>query len=121
MRPGSRQMTDWLRPLLQRKPRKLAAVALANKMARMAWALMTSGEAYRRPPAVAGGGSGMTAVSSRNAMEWNHGRTAGSGGERRSSGCRRPTAPPSEAVIPELDTGRPLLAKAGRNRNGRSG
>ena len=49
MRPGSRQMTDWLRPLLQRKPRKLTAVALANKMARMAWAMMTSGEAYRRP------------------------------------------------------------------------
>ncbi len=54
MRPGSRQMTDWLRSLLQRKPRKLAAVALANKMARVAWAMMTSGEAYRRPPAAAG-------------------------------------------------------------------
>ena len=55
MRPGSKQMTDWLRALLQRKPRKLAAVALANKMARVAWALMTSGESYRRPLAVAGG------------------------------------------------------------------
>ena len=54
MRPGSKQMTDWLRALLQRKPRKVAAVALANKMARMAWALMAHGEAYRRPPAVAG-------------------------------------------------------------------
>jgi transposase len=49
MRPGSRQMTDWLRALLQRKPRKLAATALANKMARIAWAMMTSGEVYRRP------------------------------------------------------------------------
>jgi transposase len=54
MKPDSRQMTDWLRSLLQRKPRKLAAVALANKMARMAWAMMTSGEVYRRPSVAAG-------------------------------------------------------------------
>jgi len=53
MRPGSRQMTDWLRALLLRKPRKLAAVALANKMARTAWAMMKSGETYRRPSAAA--------------------------------------------------------------------
>jgi transposase len=51
MRAGSKQMTDWLRALLQRKPRKVAAVALANKMARVAWALMTRGEVYRRPAA----------------------------------------------------------------------
>jgi transposase len=50
-RPGSKQTTKWLQALLLRKPRKLVAVALANKMARIAWALMTSGEAYRRPPA----------------------------------------------------------------------
>src|SRR5271170_3943781 len=49
MRPGSALMTDWLRALLQRKPRKVVAVALANKMARVAWALMTRGEVYRRP------------------------------------------------------------------------
>jgi transposase len=42
-------MTEWLRALLLRKPRKLAAVALANKNARTAWAMMTSGETYRRP------------------------------------------------------------------------
>jgi transposase len=47
-KPGSRQMTEWLRALLARKPRKLVATALANKMARVAWALMTSGETYRR-------------------------------------------------------------------------
>jgi hypothetical protein len=52
-KPGSRQMTEWLRALLARKPRKLAAVALANKTARIAWALMTSGETYRRDAAVA--------------------------------------------------------------------
>ena len=42
---------EWLRALLRRKPRKVAAVALANKMARTAWAMMTSGEAHRRPAA----------------------------------------------------------------------
>jgi transposase len=49
MKPGSRQMTEWLQELLKRKPRKLVAVALANKMARMAWAMMSRGEVYRRP------------------------------------------------------------------------
>jgi hypothetical protein len=33
--------------LLERKPRKVAAVALANKMARVIWAMLTSGQAYR--------------------------------------------------------------------------
>lgn len=50
-RPGNQQPNEWLVRLLQRKPRKLVAVALANKMARMAWAVMTSGETYRRPAA----------------------------------------------------------------------
>ena len=54
LRPGSTLMTDWLRALLQRKPRKVVAVALANKMARVVWALMTRGEAYRRPVAATG-------------------------------------------------------------------
>jgi transposase len=39
----------WLENLIARKPPKLAAVALANKMARMAWKMMTSGETYRTP------------------------------------------------------------------------
>jgi transposase len=46
-RPGSRTASPWLLQLLERRPRKLAAVALANKMARTAWAMMTSGEAWR--------------------------------------------------------------------------
>jgi len=54
-RPGGRLMTEWLRQLLARKPRKLAAVALANKMARIIWAMMTTGEAYRAPGPVAAG------------------------------------------------------------------
>jgi transposase len=41
----------WLLQLLARKPKKLAAVALANKMARTLWAMMVSGEVYRRPQA----------------------------------------------------------------------
>src|SRR5712691_5758730 len=36
----------WLIELLKRKAPKLAAVALANKMARIAWKLMTTGESY---------------------------------------------------------------------------
>jgi transposase len=50
-RADSRLATEWLRQLLSRKPRKLAAVALANKMARIAWAVMARGEAYRSPAA----------------------------------------------------------------------
>lgn len=49
-RPGAR-VWPWLQTLLERRPRKVAAVALANKMARIAWAMMVSGEAYRRKPA----------------------------------------------------------------------
>jgi transposase len=49
IRPGNKQATAWLLKLLGRRPRKLVAVALANKIARTAWAMMTSGEAYRRP------------------------------------------------------------------------
>jgi transposase len=47
-KPGKRLATPWLLKLLgQGKPRKLVAVALANKMARIVWAMMASGEAYR--------------------------------------------------------------------------
>src|SRR5438270_2562170 len=41
--------SPWLLGLLARKPKKLAAIALANKMARIVWAMMVSGETYRRP------------------------------------------------------------------------
>ena len=51
-RPGSRLAGRWLLQLLGRKPRRVAAVALANKMARIVWAMMRSGEAYRHAPAV---------------------------------------------------------------------
>jgi transposase len=37
----------WTRGLLERRPVRLVTVALANKMARIAWALMTRNEVYR--------------------------------------------------------------------------
>jgi transposase len=43
---GRGNPSPWLRDLVRRKPPKLAAVALANKMARVAWKLMVSGERY---------------------------------------------------------------------------
>jgi transposase len=39
----------WIVQLLTRRPVKVAAIALANKMARMAWAIMAKGERYREP------------------------------------------------------------------------
>jgi transposase len=43
----------WLTALLARRPAKVAAIALANKIARMAWAIMARGERYREPIALA--------------------------------------------------------------------
>jgi len=39
----------WLTKLLSRRSPRVAAIALANKIGRTAWALMTSGERYREP------------------------------------------------------------------------
>lgn len=51
-RHGTRR--PWLVQLLAKRPTKVATVALANKIARIAWAIMTSGESYREPePAAA--------------------------------------------------------------------
>ena len=47
------QHRPWLTALLARKPTKVAAIALANKLARMAWAMMARGERYREPVALA--------------------------------------------------------------------
>jgi transposase len=43
----------WLAALLARRPTKVAAIALANKLARMAWAMMAKGECYKEPVALA--------------------------------------------------------------------
>ena len=45
---------DWFGALLQRKSGKVAAVALANKMARVAWAVLTKEQSYEvRTPGTA--------------------------------------------------------------------
>jgi transposase len=43
----------WLTALLARRPTKVAAIALANKIARMVWAMMVKGERYKEPVALA--------------------------------------------------------------------
>ena len=51
---GTRRL--WLARIMERKPVKVAAVALANKIARMAWAMMVRGERFKESkllPAVA--------------------------------------------------------------------
>jgi transposase len=40
-------LRDWLVALLARKPARLVTVALANKLARIVWAVLTTGEAFR--------------------------------------------------------------------------
>lgn len=49
VRKGRHKPSPWLAALLERKPPKLVAVALANKFARIAWRLMVSGGVYNRP------------------------------------------------------------------------
>ena len=51
-KPG--RAPQWLLDLIARRPKKVAAVALANKMARTLWAMMVSGELYREPGEKAG-------------------------------------------------------------------
>jgi hypothetical protein len=46
--PPAEANRPWLTALLVRRPIKVAAIALANKIARMAWTMMAKGERYRR-------------------------------------------------------------------------
>ena len=46
-------LADWTKRLLQRRPARLVTVALANKLARVAWAIMTTGELFRSVGAAA--------------------------------------------------------------------
>ena len=70
-RCGAAQTRDpWLARMLARKPRMLVAVALANRMARIAWALMTKNEVLPRlrplPPEKAGAGAAPSGHASRS-------------------------------------------------------
>ena len=49
VRAGRTAPSPWLADMLERKPPKLVAVALANKFARIAWRLMISGGVYKKP------------------------------------------------------------------------
>lgn len=51
VRRGARE-GSWLARMLERKPRMLVAVALANRMARIAWAVMVKGGYYKEPAVV---------------------------------------------------------------------
>lgn len=44
---GNAKAPKWLSALLARRPFKVVAVALSNKMARIIWALLTKGGTYR--------------------------------------------------------------------------
>ena len=48
-RAGRAPGADWVNGLLERRPSRLVTVAIANKTARIAWALLAKGETYRAP------------------------------------------------------------------------
>jgi transposase len=51
---GNKNAPQWLTAILARRPYKVVAVALANKMARTIWALLTKGGTYRNMEAATG-------------------------------------------------------------------
>jgi transposase len=57
VRKGRGHPSPWLLELVRRKPPKLAAVALANKNARIIWKLLVSGERYNPTRISRGGGT----------------------------------------------------------------
>ena len=46
---GATRTGAWVRSLLERKPARLATVAVANKTARIVWAVLARGGSYRAP------------------------------------------------------------------------
>jgi transposase len=68
----------WLKQMLERKPPMLVAVALANKMARMVWAVTTRNEDYRAPVMATNSRDceGVVSVVERRRV-WRNSRSAG--------------------------------------------
>ena len=75
VRRGRGPASPWLIALVKRKPPKLAAVALANKTARIAWKLMVSGQRYHHSIASAGRLAPLNGAPRRPALAAGH--TAG--------------------------------------------
>ena len=48
LRSKAARSNAWIQGLLARRPRLVVAVALANKMARIVWAVMAQGQSYRQ-------------------------------------------------------------------------
>lgn len=55
VRSSPARATEWQRGILARRPIKVAVVAQAARNARVAWAMLKSGESYRRPAARSAG------------------------------------------------------------------
>lgn len=51
-RTADTNAANWVRSLLERKPARLVTVAMANKTARIVWAVLARGETYRSPAAI---------------------------------------------------------------------
>jgi transposase len=51
-RTSEASAANWIRSLLERKPARLVTVAMANKTARIVWAVLARGESYRSPAAI---------------------------------------------------------------------
>jgi transposase len=88
---GRGHASPWLVELVKRKPPKLAAVALANKTARIAWKLMVSGEHYDRTRSV---GRSEAPVVDREER-----RAALCGGSAQRSSLRSRATPPQRAQM----------------------
>ena len=48
-RTGALAAAPWIRSLLERRPARVVTVAMANKTARIVWAVLARGEVYRAP------------------------------------------------------------------------
>ena len=57
------RLGEWIRQLRLRRPARVVAMALANKLARIAWAVMTWATPYQPRPVLAASAGAMTAVS----------------------------------------------------------